>query len=276
MDDRHVPVTLGDDGDPEKPSAARMYDYFLGGFHNFAVDRNAAERIKALYPDVPRVMAVNRAFLRRAVRFLLDQGIHQFLDIGSGIATVGSVHEIAQTSNYDTCVAYVDNDPVAVEHTRALLAGIPSVTAVEADARDIDGLLARAEVCRLLDFSRPIGVLMVALLHFVTDDEAYGMIRTLRDALVPGSYVAIAHATLDDVPEDIGQQMTRLYESTTHPTHARSKGSIEAFFAGLSMVDPGVVHAPLWRPESGRDLFLDNPTRSLNIVGIGMKPHASP
>jgi len=261
----------------EKPNAARMYDYFLGGFHNLAIDRAAAERVKAIYPDVARVMAVNRAFLRRAVRFLLDQGIDQFLDLGAGIATVGSVHEVAHGINPDAHVVYVDSDPVAVEHTRALLGDTPTVTIVEADARDIQSILTQADVCRLLDCSRPVGVLLIALLHFITsDDEAYGMVRVLRDALAPGSAIAIAHGTLDDVPEDVGRQLAQLYTGTTHPTHARSREEVAAFFTGLTLVNPGVVLAPLWRPESARDLFLDEPGRAINYVGVGMKPAASP
>ena len=261
----------------EKPSAARMYDYFLGGFHNFASDREAADRVRAIYPDVARVMATNRAFLRRAVRFLLDQGIDQFLDIGAGIATVGSVHEIVHEISPDAHVVYVDSDPVAVEHTRALLGDTPTVTIVEADARDVPGILTHPDVHRLLDFSRPVGVLVIALLHFITDDdEAYGLVRALRDALAPGSYLAIAHATADDVPADVAQQLTHLYAGTTNPGRARSRAAIEALFAGLMVVDPGVVLAPLWRPESDRDLFLDEPERSINFVGVGKKSAASP
>jgi len=260
----------------EKPSAARMYDYFLGGFHNFAIDRATAERVRAIYPDVARVMAVNRAFLRRAVRFLLAQGIDQFLDLGAGIATVGSVHEIVQGINPDAHVVYVDSDPVAVEHTRALLGDTFTVTVVEADARDVPGILTHPDVHRLLDFSRPVGVLIIALLHFIVDDdEAYGLVRALRDALAPGSYLAIAHATTDDVPEEAARQLAQLYSGTTNPGRGRSRNEIKAFFAGLTLVEPGVVLAPLWRPESPRDLFLDDPSRAINYVGVGLKPSAS-
>lgn len=270
--EREIPPLM-----PDRPSAARMYDYFLGGFHNFALDRQAAERVRAIYPDVARVMAANCAFLRRAVHFLLARGIDQFLDLGSGIATVGSVHEIVRGTNPDAHVVYVDNDGVAVEHTRALLGDTPTVAMVEADARDIGGLLAHPDVRRLLDFSRPVGVLVVALLHFIVDDaEAYGMVRALREALAPGSYLALAHGTLDDVPGDIERQLVQLYAGTTNPGRARSREAIKAFFAGLTLVEPGVVLAPLWRPESARDLFLNEPERAINFVGVGMKPHAAP
>ncbi len=254
-----------------------MYDYFLGGFHNFAIDRAAAERVQAIYPDVAQVMAVNRAFLRRAVRFLLAGGIDQFLDIGAGIATVGSVHEVVHGTNPDAHVVYVDSDPVAVEHTRALLGDTPTVTIVEADARDVPGILTHPDVYRLLDFSRPVGVLLIALLHFITrDDEAYGLVRALHDALTPGSYLALAHATADEVPEAVARQLERLYADTTNPGRARSREEIAAFFTRLTLVEPGVVLAPLWRPESPRDLFLDEPGRAINYVGVGMKPLVSP
>jgi len=262
---------------PDTPSVARMYDYFLGGFHNSAIDREAAERVKATYPDVARVMAVNRAFLRRSVHFLLAQGIDQFLDIGAGIATVGSVHAMVHAINPDAHIVYVDNDPVAVGHTRTLLRDNPTVTMVEADACAVPDILTHPDVRRLLDFSRPVGVLMVALLHFIVDDDqAYGIVRALCRAVVPGSYLVIGHGTLDDVPDDVGRQLAQLYAGTTNPTHARSREAIEAFFTGLTTVDPGVVLAPLWRPESGRDLFLDQPARAINFVGVGIKPAASP
>jgi len=270
--DREAPPLM-----PDTPSAARIYDYFLGGFHNFAIDREAAARVKTIYPDVARVMAANRAFLRRAVRFLLDQGIDQFLDLGAGIATVGSVHEIVGAINPNAHVVYVDNDPVAVGHTRALLSENPTVTIIDVDARDIGSILTHSDVRRLLDFSRPVGVLIIALLHFITsDDEAHALVRTLHDALAPGSYIAIAHATVDDVPADIARQLEQLYAGTTNPGRARSRAAIEAFFTGLTTVDPGVVLAPLWRPESTRDLFLDEPERAINFVGIGKKPPISP
>ncbi len=185
----------------------------------------------------------------------------------------GNVHEIVQGINPDAHVVYVDSDTVAVEHTRALLGDTATVTIVEADARDIQDILTHPDVCRLLDCSRPVGVLLIALLHFVVDDdEASGLVRALRSALAPSSYIAIAHATLDDVPEDIGRQLAQLYTGTTHPTHARSREEIAAFFTGLTLVDPGMVLAPLWRPESARDLFLDEPEQSVNLVGIGCMP----
>jgi len=166
---------------------------------------------------------------------------------------------------------------VAVEHTRALLGDTPSVTIVEADARAVLGILTHPDVHRLLDCSRPVGMLVIALLHFIVDDdEAYGLVGALRDALAPGSYLALAHATADDVPEAVARQLAQLYAGTTNPGCARSRDAIAAFFAGLTLVEPGVVLAPLWRPESPRDLFLDEPGRAINLVGVGRKPLASP
>ena len=153
--------------DLDRPNAARMYDYYLGGSHNFAVDRELAGKVLEAWPDMPRAAQANRAFLRRAVRFLLDQGVRQFLDIGSGIPTVGNVHEVAQAAAPDARVVYVDTDPVAVAHSRAILAGDAQTAVVQADGRDPAGLLAHPGVTGLLDLRRPVGLLMVALLHFV-------------------------------------------------------------------------------------------------------------
>ncbi len=156
------------------PSVARMYDYFLGGYHNFAADRQAAERVLAQFPDTRFIAQANRAFLRRAVTFLGEQGIAQFLDIGSGILTVGNVHEIVQAGNPNARVVYVDSDPVAVIHSETILADNPNAAAVRADARQPEAILAHPEVRRLLDPARPLAVLLVALLHFVTDDRKPG------------------------------------------------------------------------------------------------------
>lgn len=258
---------------PDKPSVARMYDYFLGGFHNVAIDRQAAEAVLRVFPEASLALQANRAFLRRAVRFLLDQGIDQFLDIGSGIPTVGNVHEVAQRANPTARVVYVDVDPVVVEHSNAILAGNTHAMAIEADARRPVELLHHPDVRRLLDFRRPIGVLIVALLHFLPDDaDADGLVRTVRDALAPGSYIAITHGTADAMPRDIAEQTERLYAGTTNPGRYRSRTAVERFFEGLTLVEPGVVYVPLWRPEGPDDLFVRDPARSINFAGVGYKP----
>lgn len=184
-----------------KPNAARMYDYYLGGANNFGVDREAAERIFEACPDARLFALTNRAFLRRAVRFLTEQGIDQFLDVGSGIPTVGNVHEVAQKANPNARVVYVDIDPVAVSYSQELLEGNANASAIRADARHPKLILAHPEVRRLLDLSRPLGVLLVAVLHFIPDDgEAYATVKTLRGEVAPGSYIAISHATHESMP----------------------------------------------------------------------------
>jgi hypothetical protein len=254
----------------DKPSPARMYDYFLGGYHNFEVDRAAAAQVMAVYPDAPRVTQANRAFLRRAVHFLLDQGVTQFLDIGSGIPTIGNVHEVAQQANPAARVVYVDSDPVAVAHSESLLRDNPTAAIIHADARELDGILAHPEAQRLLDFDKPVAVLLVALLHFFTDDEAaHRLMRDVRGALPPGSYVAISHGVMDDSTRDMMAKNDKIYSRSTNPTKARSRAEIEDLCAGLDMVEPGVVYTPLWHPEGPRDVFLDQPERSLCLAGVG-------
>jgi hypothetical protein len=256
----------------EKPSPARIYDYFLGGHHNFAIDRQVAEQVIAIYPDAPLAAQANRAFLRRTVTFLVNQGIEQFLDIGSGIPTVGSVHEVAQGMNPEARVVYVDIDPIAVSHSQAIVQGNPHAIALQADVRQPDLILGHPDVRRLLDFQRPIGVLLLLLMHFIADDEeAYRIVAFLRDALAPGSYLALSHTTHDNIPPDVSEQIMRLYAGSTNPGHVRSQAQIERFFDGLAVVEPGVVFIPLWRPEDPDDVFLDQAERSLTMGGVGRK-----
>lgn len=262
------------DGIPlDQPSPARMYDYFLGGAHNFAIDRVAAEQVRTIMPDVSHIMQANRVFLRRAVTFLVTQGIDQFLDIGSGIPTVGNVHTVAQALNAAVRVVYIDSDSLAVRQSEALLEQSPQAIALEGDARQPKAILAHPDVHRLLDFNKPLAVLLVAVLHFVTDDaEAYHLVRVLRDALPSGSYLVITHGTNDGAARDLIAQGEQLYAKTTNPTKARSRADIERFFDGLELVEPGLVYVPLWHPESADDLFLNQPARSINFSGVGRKP----
>lgn len=256
--------------DLDRPSAARMYDYYLGGSHNFAIDRQAAAQAIALWPDLPLLMQANRAFLRRVVRFLVAQGIDQFLDIGSGIPTVGNVHEIAQAANPASRVVYVDIDPVAVAHSRALLGANPCATAILGDARSPETVLAHPEVERLLDRDRPIAVLLIALLHFVPDDAAAtALVRTLRDAISPGSYLAISHASFEGRPAE-SQTHQALYERTPTPMAMRSRAAITDFFDGLRLVEPGVVYLPAWRPEAPDEVDA-HPERFAGLAGLGRK-----
>lgn len=257
----------------EQPSAARIYDYLLGGYHNFEVDRVVAERFRKLLPSIPLYMQANRAFLRRVVTFLANEGVDQFLDIGSGIPTVGSVHEVAQKINPSARVVYVDLDPVAVRHSEEILRDNPNAAVVRADARRPELILADPEVRRMLDPDKPTAALFLAMLLFVTDDsEAYGVVESLRDGLAPGSYIAISHPTADDLPQDQVEQARTLYRSTGNPVSIRTYGQVERFFAGLDLVEPGLVYVSRWRPESADDLFIDAPASSGYYGGVGRKP----
>ena len=257
----------------DRPSAARIYDYFLGGYHNFEIDRVAAERLMEVAPVVRLSSWVNRAFLRRCVRFLVGQGIDQFLDVGSGIPTVGNVHQVAQELNPAARIVYVDIDPIAVAHSRAILQDNPNATAIRGDAREPDQILQHAEVRRLLDFSKPAAVLFLAVLQLVPDDDqAYHAVRTLCDALIPGSYLAISHPTSEDAPPELLQQINKLTTAAPTVYQYRPHAKIRRLFDGLELVDPGLVHTPLWRPEGPDDVLLDQPERAFCLAGVGLKP----
>jgi len=251
-----------------------MYDYFLGGVHNFPVDREAARQVLAQYPLTALAVRANRAFLGRAVRFLVEAGVRQFLDLGSGMPTVGNVHEIAQQAAPEARVVYVDIDPVAVSESLELLAGNPLVTAIRGDVRAPKQILGHTEVRELLDFSQPIGLLMVALLHFVPDDdEAYRVVSTLVEALAPGSYLVISHSTTDGLnlsAETVTRGREIYRQQTATPIRPRSHAETARFFIATDLVEPGLVAAPLWRPalEDPRD-FADNPAGSGFLAGIG-------
>lgn len=265
-------VCVPDEIPLDRPNAARIYDYLLGGYHNFKVDRLAADRLVETNPDVRLSAWVNRAFLRRCVQFLVEQGIDQFLDIGSGIPSVGNVHEIAQAVDPSIRVVYVDIDPVAVAHGQAMLRDNPNAVAIRADARQPDQILEHGEVRRLLDWSRPVAILFVLVLHLLPDDDqACHTVVTLRDALAAGSYVAISHPSYDDAPSVFLQQVNKLTDVAASRYQYRTLAKIRRFFDGLNLVEPGLVHIPLWRPESPQDLLVDEPQRSLCFAGVGLK-----
>jgi SAM-dependent methyltransferase len=256
--------------DLERPSAARVYDYYLGGLHNFAADRQMAARAVADWPELPRIMQANRAFLRRAVRFLAAQGIDQFLDIGSGIPTVGNVHEVAQAADPGARVVYVDTDPVAVAHSRALLADNPRTGVVEADFVDVDAVLDDPVTRGLLDLDRPGAVLVVALLHFVGDErDPAGALGRYRDAMAPGSYLVVSHASADGAPQRAPDHQA-LYRRTATPMTMRSHEQVTALLDGFSLVDPGVVFLPLWRPDDP-DGVVENPERFTGYAAVGRR-----
>ncbi len=234
-----------------------MYDYFLGGAHNFEVDRQLADQIAAMTPNLPATMRAGREFLRRAVRVLLDAGIDQFLDIGSGIPTVGNVHEVAQAANPQARVVYVDIDPVAVAHSRELLAGNESTGVIHADLRDPQRILAETRALQLLDFDRPLGILLAGVVHFVPDTDRPGdILATLRAAAAPGSHLVISHSTYEDQPQEM-LDAQRLSARTSTEITLRSRAEITSFFGDWTILEPGVVHMELWRPDSPSDVAAD-------------------
>jgi len=265
------PQWAGDDVDLTRPSVSRVYDFYLGGFHNFAPDREMAEKAIAGWPDLPLIMKANRAFLRRGVGYLVEQGVRQFLDIGSGIPTVGNVHEVAQGLAPDTRIVYVDNDPVAVAHSRTLLAGNPGAAVIAGDFTTPQQLLGEVEALDLLDRDQPIALLLNALLHFVPDADKPGeLIATYRDWTPSGSYLQICHATDDLHPSNQTAQIEQLYRQATATMNFRSRAEVEAFFDGYELVEPGVCLAATWRPEE--PVTTAAAQRVPGWAGIGRKP----
>lgn len=261
-----------DDVDINRPSPARVYDAWLGGAHNFAADREFAERVAAVMPELPAALLANRRFLRRAVEFLADRGVTQFLDLGSGIPTVSNVHEIAFAANPRARVAYVDCDPVAVAHAERLLAGDGRVTISGHDLRDPEAVLSDPAVTGLLDFSRPVAVLMFAVLHFIGDEDRPGALvsRYLRD-LSPGSYLALSHATTD-TPDASGAgrvaQAADLYSDSVAGFHLRDRAEIAGFFGGLDLVEPGLADVTTWHAEDPDEAA--NSHRLPGLCGVGL------
>jgi hypothetical protein len=269
--------------DPVEPdrkpaTAARIYDYVLGGMHNFPADRAAATMAIEQFPLIPARARDNRALLRRMVRYLADAGVRQFLDIGSGMPTVGNVHEIAQGIAPQSRVAYVDIDPVAVAESLDILAGNPYATAIQADLRAPQAILDHPRVRKLLDFDQPIALLLFAVLHFVPDDtEAGDALAQLMAALAPGSYLAVSHTATEGFElgstrsdsVNIGKEIYR--RQTATPITLRTREQVAKFFVGCGeVVDPGLVWTPQWRPDPGDPSeFDDDPPRSGTWAGLG-------
>jgi hypothetical protein len=263
--------------DATRPSAARAYDYYLGGSSNFEVDRKFAEEVLRRVPFVRDFAHNNRAFLRRAVTWLCGQGIDQFLDIGSGIPTVGNVHEIAQELNPNARVVYVDYEPVAAAHAHNILDQTDPRRArtniVQADLRRPWDILDAAIVRDLIDFTRPVGLLIVATLHFASpDDRPRELLAQYRAALPPGSHIALSHLTVDGVPDSVreqGEALEKLYASTPTPGYFRDRAQFEELFDGFDLVEPGVVWAPQWHPDETEHT---DPAGTATLVGVGRKP----
>jgi hypothetical protein len=234
--------------DTRAPHPARIYDWFIGGKDNFPADREVAEAMATALPEIRDMARANRAFLGRSVKYLAEQGVRQFLDIGTGLPAAGNTHEIAQSLAPDSHVVYVDNDPLVIVHGRALLAGNERTRVFEADLRDPKSILAHPDVKALIDFDQPVAILLVAVLHFILDDDdPTSIVATLRDATVPGSHLVVSHVA-EDIKTLQTEAMGDIYRNTS-PGALRTKGQVEAFFDGYELVEPGLVQVPLWRPD---------------------------
>jgi len=256
----------------DQPSVARIYDYNLGGAHNFAVDRAVAEQMNRAMPDLPLIQRANRAFLRRVVTMLVSSGVRQFLDLGSGIPTVGNVHEIAQGVAPESRVMYVDVDTVAIAHSQAILADNPLADAVRCDMREADEVLAHPRIVELIDFTRPVAVLMVAVLHFVSDDDnPAGIMARYRDACVPGSYLVISHASREGADPVEADAATEVGARNTINLTLRGRSEVRDMFDGFDLVEPGIVFTPEWRPDSDTETFATEPSRASTLAGVGRR-----
>jgi hypothetical protein len=269
----HRPVWAPEDVDIERPSAARMYDYYLGGSHNFAADRVLAEEYMRVLPDMPHIARAQRAFLRRAVTHLCDIGIDQFLDLGSGIPTGGNVHEIAHAANPAARTVYVDSDPVAVAHSTELLADVPHAAVIQADLREPGDILASPILTGTLELDRPVAVLMIAVLHFIPDaDDPAAIVEAYRQATAPGSHLAITHATSDYQPE-LARRAEAVYTRASHQIVYRSRQQILDMMAGYELLEPGLTDLIRWRPEpnAGLDPLGGDVTRYSGYAAVGRR-----
>jgi hypothetical protein len=248
--------------------SARVWDYWLGGKDHYEIDRAAGERVAELFPGIMLAARADRAFLGRAIRLLGGQeGIRQYLDIGTGLPTAENTHEIAQRIAPESRIVYVDNDPIVLVHAQALLTSAPEgVTAyLDADLREPHKILQAAGAT--LDFTRPVALMLLAVLHLVTDDqEAYGIVRTLVDALPSGSFLVFSHACIDVADAHVAVKAWN-DTGTPHKVKARSSAEIAGFFRGLDLLDPGVVTCPQWRPVPA-----GVPTEVMTFCGVARKP----
>jgi hypothetical protein len=255
--------------DPSVATAARMYDFFLGGHENFAADRIAGLKVIEAAPEVPVLARENRQFLGRAVRFLAGEaGVSQFLDLGTGLPTRGNVHQVAQDVNPDARVIYVDNDPMVLAHSRALKTG-KGTAVIQADMREPATILQHQDTQRLIDFSQPLAILFVSVLHFVADtDDPHGIVTTFADAAAPGSYLILSHVTTDPSPQTAAK-VASVYATTTNQASPRTHARILAFFDGLRLIEPGLLPVSQWRPDKP---VHEDPGRGWMLGGVGCKP----
>ena len=238
--------------DTSTPHTARVWNYWLGGKDNFAADRDAGDQVEAMIPGIVDSARANRAFLGRAVRYLVgDEGIRQFLDVGTGIPTENNTHEVAQSVAPEARIVYVDNDPMVLVHARALLVGTSAGATdyVDGDARDPERILELA--AKTLDFDQPVAIMMLGILnHIVDDDEAHAVVRRLLSAVPSGSYLAIGHPTSEVHGEAMDESMRMWNERGGTPIKSRNRAELASFFEGLELLEPGVVSCSRWRPEN--------------------------
>ncbi len=264
--------------DLSRPSPARMYDYFLGGTHNFPVDREAAEKLRAGVPDLEDGAWANRGFHGRAARWMAaEHGIGQFIDLGSGLPTQRNTHEAVHEIAPDARVIYVDSDPMVLVLGRDLLEDDGTTAVVQADIRDPGDVLSRPELRQLINFAEPVGLLVTAVMHFVPDSEdPWGIIARYLDALAPGSYLALSHTSPDLVPAQQMERTTQIYQNATANVHPRSKAQIERFFDGLELVvpypgaGPGLTNVGMWGADDASTADSDG-SRAF-FCGVARKP----
>ncbi|MEU8378541.1 SAM-dependent methyltransferase [Streptosporangium sp. NPDC048865] len=237
--------------DADRPHSARIWNYWLGGKDNYPADREAGDMVERLIPGIADSARADRAFLGRCIEHLVtDGGIRQFLDIGTGLPTADNTHEVAQRLAPESRVVYVDNDPLVLVHARALLVSSPqgATTYIDADLRDPHHILRAA--AETLDFTKPVALMLLGILHHLTDDEEAGkVVRELVDAVQPGSYLVIAHATAEVHGEAMHEAMRQFMERGGTPIVARDRAHLTSFFEGLDLLEPGVVSCSRWRPE---------------------------
>lgn len=262
---REQPERRRADFDVSKPSTARMYDFYLGGKDNYPADREAAQQVVAHWPGVRDAARNNRAFLVRAVRFLAERGVDQYIDLGSGIPTSPNVHEVAREVIPDARVVYVDSDPVVSAHTRAIRATHPGVVAVEADLTDTDAILDDPYLLDTIDLERPVAVLAFAALHFVPMDVGQAVVDRWRETIAAGSYLAVsAVALLKPVRAEELDEATEIYDKTAASVTVRTPDQFTDLLAGFDPVDPGLVDPAKWRAD-------ETPAQVPMLAGVGLR-----
>ena len=255
--------------DASTPNVARIYDVLLGGTANLAADHAFAGELLRLVPDAVMAAYQNRNFVRRAVQFLAGPaGIRQFIDVGTGLPTQYNVHEIAQQITPDAHVLYVDHDPMVISRARELLAGSASAAAVNHDLRDPDGIVHHPALTTLIDLDRPVAILLASVLHFIDDaEDPHPIVRILQQAMAPGSYLAVSHATGDWLPPEVTRRVRELYRLAAASFAPRAHEQIASFLDGLEIIPPGLVNGSAWRAGS----MAVEPRRTLFYAGLGRK-----